>query len=651
MPLSDGSLGLSLALTAATLIGGTVATYCYDRRTPLLWRLPSGACTGLAALGVIGFVLAMRFGLRIWVVALAGVAVASPAALLLMDRYRQALRADLKGAVDAASRGISLGRRRTAVRAGLYGLGTLLLWQIADRAMFLRQDGIYTGISHNIGDLPFHLTVMNRFVYGGNFPPEHPSFAGVSFTYPFLTDFISGMFVRVGTSVRDVIIWSTLLLLVALAALLYHWTLDLTGNRDAAFVAPVVLFFSGGLGWWKFLHEAGESGAGAWAFFARLPHDYTITYDNEFRWGNIVTTVLVTQRGLLLGLPLALIVFQNWWRAIGASEEDRAARQSRMIAAGVITGMLPLIHAHSFAVVVGMALCLALLSTNRWVWLPFFTWSLALGLPQVWWVAQGSGVRSGTFVAWSLGWDHGDQNVLLFWLKNTGLLIPLIAVALLWRNGRPLVPRPVLLFYLPFTLCFIVPNLFRLAPWIWDNIKILIYWFVASVPLVALLLARLWEGKKWHRALAATLFVALTFAGALDLWRVASRTFRARIFDRAGMDFAKMVSDKTNPTSLILHAAVPNHPVALTGRRSLMGYPGHVWSHGLDSGPREADIKRIYAGEPDAAGLLARYRIDYVVVDPPGHASMTINEEFFEQYPRVGETGGYRLYRTALVQH
>jgi hypothetical protein len=56
-----------------------------------------------------------------------------------------------------------------------------------------------------------------------------------------------------------------------------------------------------------------------------------------------------------------------------------------------------------------------------------------------------------------------------------------------------LVPKRLLLFYLPFTLCFIIPNFLKMAPWIWDNIKVLYYWWLASAPLVALLLARLWR--------------------------------------------------------------------------------------------------------------------------------------------------------------
>jgi hypothetical protein len=633
---------LALALPAAAIVGGTLATYFYDRRIPILWRLPSGICLGLSAIGLIGFVLASWLGLHTPALLIAGVLVLSPVALLIVGSYRRAVGADLAALRRSLSQLKQL-RRGTLLRALAYALGMLLLWQVADRTMFVRSGGIYTGVSHNIGDLPFHLSVMNRFVYGQNFPPEHPSFAGTRFTYPFLTDFLGSMLMRAGMPVRTVIVWSTFLLCVVLAALMYRWTLSLTGSRTAAFVAPALTLMNGGLGWGIFIREVMEPGG--WAMVAHLSHDYTMTRDNTFRWGNLVTTLLVTQRGLLLGLPLALVVFQGWWQAISPSDDQRRDRRLQMIAAGCAAGLLPLIHAHTYAVVLAMAACLAVITRDPRLWMSFFVPSLALGLPQVWWVGQGGAVQSASFIAWSVGWDHGKQNVALFWLKNTGPIIPLIVIALCWRGQRPLVPRTLLMFYLPFTLCFVVPNLLRLAPWIWDNIKVLTYWFVASVPIVALLLARLSQSGRPGQLLAAILFVTMTFSGALDLWRVAANGFQARVFNRQDVEFGAIVAQKTAPNSLILHAPTYNHPVVLTGRRSLMGYPGHIWSHGLQGGPREADIKRMYAGGAEAEALLERYAIDYVVIGPLEHRQVSPNEAFFERYALIGELGEYRLYR------
>jgi hypothetical protein len=339
-----------------------------------------------------------------------------------------------------------------------------------------------------------------------------------------------------------------------------------------------------------------------------------------------------------------------------------------MFAAGIIAGLLPLVHAHSFIAVMGVGACLALLNLKRWrEWLLFLVTASAIALPQLLWSTHGSAVKTSAFIGLQFGWDKGDENFFWFWFKNTGLFIPLLIAALLWKRERYLVSRPLLFFYLPFMLCFIIPNLVKLAPWIWDNVKILFYWWIASAPIVALLLARLWEGKlidlhpgsisrdsgavrawfyrHWQRQLAISLFGVLTLAGGLDVFALLTRQGEYQEFDRDGVNFAELIKQQTPPGATILHAPIHNTPVFLTGRRSLMGYPGHIWTHGLDFGPRETDIRKIYAGGPDAGGLLAKYGVDYVVIDPQEHSVMPVNEAFFSRFREVAKTGEYHLYK------
>src|SRR5262249_14414686 len=57
-------------------------------------------------------------------------------------------------------------------------------------------DGIFTAVRNNLGDLPLHLQVINSFAQGHNLPPEDPTFAGVRFAYPFMTDFLAAMLVK-----------------------------------------------------------------------------------------------------------------------------------------------------------------------------------------------------------------------------------------------------------------------------------------------------------------------------------------------------------------------------------------------------------------------------------------------------------------------
>jgi hypothetical protein len=202
------------------------------------------------------------------------------------------------------------------------------------------------------------------------------------------------------------------------------------------------------------------------------------------------------------------------------------------------------------------------------------------------------------------------------------------------------------MFYLPFTLCFVIPNVMKMAPWVWDNIKVLFYWWLASAPLVALLLSRLWQMRNGYRLLAIPLFIILVLAGALDVASIALRSSKFRVFDPDGIAFAEVIKTETAPRALIVHAPVHNTPVFLTGRRSLMGYPGHIWTHGLEFATRENDIRAIYAGGPDALPLMRQYNIQYAVVGPLEHSSLRVNDSFFAtSFSKVGEVGEYSLYK------
>jgi hypothetical protein len=317
-----------------------------------------------------------------------------------------------------------------------------------------------------------------------------------------------------------------------------------------------------------------------------------------------------------------------------------------MIAAGVAAGVLPLVHAHSFVVVMAMAGCLALIQRRWRDWFAFFIVASAIAIPQLLWSTMHSAVNAGSFFAWELGWDHGKQNPIIFWIQNTGVFIPLIFAALLLKDDDYFVPRRLLMFYLPFTLCFIVPNFVKMAPWIWDNIKVLFYWWLASAPIVALLLAKLWhKGGLARRFVAVSLFVCVTFAGALDVAGIALRSVKYQVFDSAGMRFAELVKEQTPPRALIIHAPVHNTPVFLTGRRSLMGYPGHIWTHGLEFMRREGEVKRIYLGAPDANQLINDFGVDYAVIGPHERMATQVNENFFSRFQKVGEVGEYKLYK------
>jgi hypothetical protein len=665
-------MSASLALTLLVILSGTLATYLYEDESPFAARVCSGACLGITTLSLVGFGLALFLGLNSLTVLLASLICSLPLIVLTRRAYIDRLQKDL----DDVSRRIRFFTSKpdlgSAGNVLFYLIAAVILWLVFDKAMIQDREGISTGFLNNFGDLPFHLSVITGFAYGNNFPPEDPTYAGVRFTYPFLSDFASAMFVQCGADLRQSMFIENFILAFSFVGLLHRWALALLRDKLAALITPLLVLLNGGFGWVLLFTKANEKDQGLIGIFNNLPPSFTVIPETTWRWGNAISALLIPQRGFLMGLPLAVIVFTQWWLAADARSKDDASERKeryptrktknqlrkkdetqllsrrsvrRMIGAGFVAGLLPLAHAHSFVVVMTMGGCLALIQRRWRQWFAFFLVASVIALPQLWWSTSHTAVSAGSFFAWEIGWDRGKDNPFWFWFKNTGLFIPLLVVSLLVRGKDYLIDKRLLLFCLPFTLCFVVPNFLRMAPWIWDNIKVLFYWWVASAPIVALLLARLWKDGSLRRVMAVLLFTCLTLAGGLDVAGIILRSEKYGIFDMSGIRFAELVKLKTPPRALIVHAPVHNDPVFLTGRKSLMGYPGHIWTHGLQFVQREDDIKRIYTGGPDAEQLLEVYDVEYVVVGPLEKLLIPVNEKFFSRFEQVGEVGGYQLYK------
>jgi hypothetical protein len=653
----------SLLLALLVTLSGTVATYLYDEDASIAARLCAGGALGLAALGLVSFVVASLIGLSGAAIVFSTAICCSPLALLTDSATFKQVRQDLERAWNTTRNSFLSPDLKSAGYFLFYAGVTVVLWRVFSRAVIEDEAGLSTGLLNNFGDLPFHISVITSFALGNNFPPEDPTYAGVNFTYPFISDFVSAVFLRCGADLKQSMFIENFILGVSFVGLVHRWALVMLRDSLAAIITPLLVLLNGGFGFKLLFEKALANKGGLFGVLADLPPSFTVIPETTWRWGNAISALLVPQRGFLMGLPLATIAFTQWWLA--TTKERRAdvpgktratakpqvqsrfpIATRRMIAAGVAAGLLPLVHAHSFVVVMAMAGCLALIKIRWREWFVFFAVASAIAIPQLLWSTLNSAVDASSFFAWEVGWDHGKENPLWFWFKNTGLFIPLIFAAVLMKTHDYIVPRRVLLFYLPFTLCFIIPNFVKMAPWIWDNIKVLYYWWLASAPIVALLLAKLWRQGRVERVLAVVLFVVVTLSGALDVAGIAlPRANEFQVFSPAGIRFAELVKEQTQPRSLVIHAPVHNTPVFLTGRRSLMGYPGHIWTHGLEFVRREGEIKRIYLGSPDADQLLRSYGVEYAVVGPHERTVTPINEAFFTKFQKVGEVGDYTLYK------
>lgn len=642
----------ALALAVIAALGGTLATYGFDRSAPGYVRLATGCALGFTVLSFAGFVLSLAFGLGALTLVLAAFVTWLPAILLRDPTVRQRVAGDAAAIRDRIVRGFRQPTVGTAITTA-YGLAILVgVWLVADRTFFETPDGLYIGNVNNLGDLPYHVQISASFAYGQNFPPENPVFAGSGFSYHYIADFLASMFAAAGVSVLQAMLIVNVALVASLLVLVHRWARDLTGNPVAARLAPLLLALSGGLGFLVLLEQARLRGGGILEAFTGTDTRYTIEPDGLYRFGNAITTLLIPQRGLLLGMCLAVIVFTLLWQQLHERTSGTSSRWrpllggARMPVAGVITGSLPMVHAHTFAVVLGTAFLFGLVFSQwregRWrAWAIYVVATFALAVPLLAWTARGSQASLSAFFGVALGWDRGSSDPLFFWFTNTGAFIPLLVAAYVWRRELR-ISRMLLLYSLAFLAWFVAPNLFRLAPWLWDNIKVLVYWWLGFTPLVALVLARLWTSGGVLRAGSVALAVALMAAGALDIARAVVGTSYQE-FDRDGVAFAEQVRERTDPSSIILTTPTYNTPVFLTGRRVFMGYAGFLWANGLPYTERDVDLRAIYAGSPEARELLREGGIDYIVLGPQERREVAPNDAFLTGFPVAAQVGEYQL--------
>jgi len=375
------------------------------------------------------------------------------------------------------------------------------------------------------------------------------------------------------------------------------------------------------------------------------------------------------------------MIIALWWMSFG-EERDAKTRRRYLLAAGILAGLLPMLHAHGFfSVMIASAPMFLLFRSMDWV--AFFAPAAALAAPQAWYLS-GTQVKNKLF-ALHFGWEANPSSPIIwrmsetgnsiahtfyeavaqffeqivreglisktaiFWIVNAGFFILLLLVALLARN---ITTSRQVRFYLPLALWFFMPNLVSLAPWTWDNIKVLVYWSLASAPFVAMVLAFLLTRRLIiARGLAIVSLFGLTFSGALDVTRALSPAENVTVFGQAELEVAALLREKTPPRALILHAPIHNSVVALSGRQSVMGYPGHLWTHGIDYAQRELDVKTIYKGGAQMNEALSRLGVDYVIVGPAERPQLGVDETHFGNlYPVVIDHAGYRVYQVKRTE-
>ncbi len=424
--------------------------------------------------------------------------------------------------------------------------------------VFERGGSLLTLLPYNYGDLPLHWTYVNHLASGASFWPVNPILAGERLKYPFGVDLLSAIFVQLGASVPVVLV---------VVGLCGAFLTALGLRRWGGALAVAGFLFSGGLAGWRVLLTGRVA-------------DYQSAVD----WKNLFLALFVPQRGFLLALPAGLLLLWSWRRRLLRGEATLPPWVE-----GAIWGTLPLVHLHTFLFVSILGAVWAYGSNRVRVALTSLAWAVA---PATWSVFQVTdGFRAASLVGWKIGWTIGSRNPVVLLFVNFGFFLPLALAALVVGiRGRR---REDLLVVGPALAVFAALFVVRLAPWEWDNTKVMLWSYVAALPPIGtLVLARV------KAAWRAVLVVGLLFSGAVSVAGAWPDRVRLEILDEA--EYASVCRAlEGQRTKRVAVAPTFNHPVALCGRAIVAGYAGHLWSHGLNATPVVARLERLMRGAPE----------------------------------------------------
>ncbi len=474
--------------------------------------------------------------------------------------------------------------QREAWRIDAWGGAALVIFALFALRSFLwlvftAGDELWVFSPNNLGDLSIHLTYIRYLANGAPFWPENPIFAGEPLTYPVGADLFNSLLALLGLDVLRGFIWTGLIASACTAAMLWRW--------GRGFAVAGFLFAGGTLGF-EIIRE--------W----RL-----IDYQAEAAWKSLPLALFVTQRGLLYALPAGLALLASWRTRF--LQPERHEQSLPLWTEWLLYAAMPVFHLHTF-------LFLSLVAAAWFCFVRGARRHLALVVALAFlpattlvWCVTG-GFHGASMVSLHLGWMQGQENFFVFWLTNFGIFFPLVLwllVELIRRRG----PASAVALVAPAVAVFLACCIWKFAPWEWDNTKLMLWSYLAFLPpLWEVLIARQRASVRAVACFLLFLSGGVSLLGGLRGELVTDEVREGTPQPKVGYSLQTRRSEIDGTTWAARDIPVTdrfighpnyNHPLLLSGRLMVMGYEGHLWSHGLDPAERKSAIDRVLNGDSD----------------------------------------------------
>jgi hypothetical protein len=522
----------------------------------------------------------------------------------------------------------------------------IIVYLLNTHVLLPKADGLHVGQS-TYGDLSMHLGFITSIATQGKFPPDYSIFPGHLLSYPFLVDSLSSSLYLFGTPLRWAVLLPSYFMVLALVAGVFILAFEVLKHKYAAALSTLFFFFNGGFGFAYFMDGLRKNSGNFTRMFTEWYHTPTNFNENNIRWSNTIVDMIIPQRTTLAGWTF--VVFAIWLLYRAVTNEDK----KYFAYAGVVAGLLPMIHTHSF-----MALGLIVLTwmivyffyTKKALeyiknWLYFCIPAGILALPQLlfWTFPQATGHG---FTRWQFDWANINDIWIWFWTKNVGIVFILLIPAVLAARKK------LLSFYSGAILIFIIADIIVFQPNEYDNNKLFYIWYLFSAILVSAFIFSLYNRMKGMRArwsLVAIIVALGMTSGVLTIGREWVSDYV--LFANGDVKAADYVKANTAVNATFLTADNHNNAIAaLTGRNIVCGSGVFLNFHGINYAQRNSDLEIMYKNPSKFKELADKYSVDYVYYSGQERGRYKIgNPDYFKaNYPTVYKDDNEGIYIFAI---
>ena len=520
---------------------------------------------------------------------------------------------------------------------------------LSSHTLYERDGALYTG-QCTYGDMAMHIGFITSLAEQQSFPPFYSILPSEKLCYPFLCDSISASLYLLGTGLRAAYIIPMLFALMNVFTGAMILCGSICRKKGAAQIAWVLFFLCGGFGTLYFFGDYTFSDL--FTGFYNTPTNLT---NENIRWVNVIADMLIPQRATLFGWS---ILFACLWMLYMAVFEDK---ERLWLPAGILGGLLPMVHTHSYFALGLTAACWLVASlirdgwNRRWLkgWLLFGLPAVIIAAPQVFYWTLDSVSGNGQFLRLNLDWVNGfGENWLLFWVKNVGPVFIIFPLAYIFAS------REKKAVFAPALFIFILCELVVFQPNVYDNNKLLYiaYFFACllSADGVLAFAGRYINSRALRGVLVAALRLVCTNAALLTLAREVlsgADGYAYMLFSADEVEAAEFIRENTEPDALFLTDDNHDNTVAvLTGRNILCGSPSYLYYHGTDYRPaQELEQAMLQSPEGFEAGL-AESGIDYVFISEHERSvGYTLEPYLDANYEQVFSNGTVSIYSTNRI--